>query len=69
MRFPNASSTIKVVHFNWGWEQFEDYSINLANYEAEIGNLYAKLQTAFPLQLFLCGPRRRPSRATPVLLR
>jgi hypothetical protein len=51
--FPNASSLIKVVHFNWGWEQFEDYSINLAAYEAEIGNLYAKLQTAFPSAVFV----------------
>ena len=51
--FPNASSIIKVVHFNWGWEQFEDYSINLAAYEAEIGDLYAKLRTAFPSAIFV----------------
>ena len=51
--FPNASSLIKVVHFNWGWEQFEDYSINLAAYEAEIGDLYTKLKTAFPSATFV----------------
>ena len=51
--FPNASSLIKVVHFNWGWEQFEDYSINLAAYEAEIGDLYTKLRTAFPSAIFV----------------
>ena len=51
--FPNASSLIKVVHFNWGWEQFEDYSINLAAYEAEIGDLYTKLRTAFPSAVFV----------------
>ena len=64
--FPNASSLIKVVHFNWGWEQFEDYSINLANYEAEIGDLYTKLKPR-SLQPYSSGPRRRPSRATLVL--
>ena len=51
--FPNASSVVKVVHANWGWEQFEDYSINLANYENEIGELHAKLQTAFPSAVFV----------------
>ena len=51
--FPNASSLIKVVHFNWGLEQFEDYNIDLAKYEAEIGDLYTKLKSAFPSAVFV----------------
>ena len=51
--FPNASSLIKVVHFNWGLEQFEDYNIDLAKYEAEIGDLYTKLKAAFPSAVFV----------------
>jgi hypothetical protein len=51
--FPNASSVVKVVHASWGWEQFEDYNIDLAKYEAEIGDLYTKLKTAFPSATFV----------------
>ncbi len=51
--FPNASSVVKVVHFNWGWEQFESGAVNFDAYQATVGDLYAKLQTAFPSAIFV----------------
>ena len=51
--FPNASSLIKVVHFNWGWEALEAGAVNFDAYQATVGDLYAKLRTAFPSAVFV----------------
>ena len=51
--FPNASSLIKVVHANWGWEALEGGAVNFDAYEATVGDLYAKLRTAFPSAVFV----------------
>lgn len=45
--FRNASS-VKVVHFNWGWAALESGAVDLDAYEATMGELYAKLHGAFP---------------------
>ena len=51
--FPNASSLIKVVHFNWGWAALEGGAVNFDAYQATVGDLYAKLRTAFPSAVFV----------------
>ena len=51
--FPNASSLIKVVHFNWGWEALEGGAVNFDAYQATVGDLHAKLRTAFPSAVFV----------------
>ena len=51
--FPNASSVVKVVHFNWGWEALEGGAVNFDAYQATVGDLYGKLKTAFPSAIFV----------------
>ena len=51
--FPNASSVVKVVHANWGWEQLESGAVNFDAYQATVGDLYAKLRNAFPSAVFV----------------